>query len=64
MLTSEELARAGSRIEGAQKYGIDLTLLIEQLRRTPAERASKLQRAARSLEKVRGIARSSRWTRV
>jgi hypothetical protein len=30
------------------------------LRRTPAERASKLQRAARSLEKVRGIARRRR----
>jgi hypothetical protein len=69
VLTAEELARAeqrlrnpapGSRIEAAQKYGVDLTLLIEQLRRTPAERASKLQRAARSLEKVRGIARRRR----
>ena len=46
-LTPEELARAearlrnpapGSRIEAAKKYGIDLTLLIGQLRLTPAER--------------------------
>ena len=45
-MTPEEFARAaeklqkpapGSRIEMAQKYGIDLTLLIEQLRLTPEE---------------------------
>jgi hypothetical protein len=47
----------GSRIEAAKKFGIDLTLLIEQLRRTPAERARQLQEASESLEKVRGIAR-------
>jgi hypothetical protein len=44
-LTPEELARAeksllhpapGSRIEAAQNYGVDLTLLVEQLRLTPA----------------------------
>jgi hypothetical protein len=63
--TPEEFARAqrrlleplpGSRIEAAKNYGIDLSLLIEQLRLTPAERARKLQRAANSLERVRGIA--------
>jgi len=46
-LTPEEFERAaerlrnpapGSRIEAAKKYGIDLTLLIEQLRLTPEER--------------------------
>ena len=46
-LTPEQLARAqerllhpppGSRIEAAKNYGIDLTLLIEQLRLTPEER--------------------------
>ena len=65
-LTPEELEQAtaklrnpapGSRIEAAQKYGIDLSLLIEQLRLTPAERARELQIAAQSLEKVRGLAR-------
>jgi hypothetical protein len=65
-LTPEELARAehrlrnpapGSRIEAAKKSGIDLTLLIEQLRLAPDERARKLQRASQSLDKVRGIAR-------
>ena len=65
-LTPEQLARAenrllhpahGSRIEAARNYGIDLTLLLEQLRLTPAERASKLELAAAALESVRGIAR-------
>ena len=65
-LTPEQLARAeqrllhpapGSRIEAARNYGIDLTLLVEQLRLTPAERAGKLELASTALEQVRGIAR-------
>jgi hypothetical protein len=65
-LTAEEFERAaaclrnparGSRFAEAKRYGIDLTLLIEQLRLTPAERGAKLERATKSLEKVRGIAR-------
>ena len=65
-LTSEQFALArerlshpapGSRIEAARRYGIDLTLLAEQLRLTPAERARKLERASKALEKVRGVAR-------
>ena len=65
-MTPQELARAeqrlrdpapGSRIEAARDYGIDLTLLIEQLRLTPAERARKLERASTALEQVRGVAR-------
>ncbi len=65
-LTPEQLARAedrlrnprpGSRIEAAKNYGVDLTLLIEQLRLTPAERIRKLEQATDALEKLRGIAR-------
>ncbi len=65
-LTSDELSRAerallqparGSRIEAARDYGVDLTLLLEQLRLTPAERARKLEIASTILEQVRGIAR-------
>jgi hypothetical protein len=65
-LTPEQLKRAeerlrhpapGSRIEAARDFGIDLTLVIGQLRLTPTERVRKLQRAATSLERVRGIAR-------
>ena len=68
-LPPERLARAeewlrnpppGSRAAAAREYGIDLTLLITQLRLTPAERAEKLQRAARVIDKVRGAARKSK----
>jgi hypothetical protein len=68
-LTAEQRARAearlrnpepGSRIEAAAKYGIDLGLLIEQLRLTPAERAGKAESASIAIEQVRGIARKRR----
>jgi hypothetical protein len=54
-LTPEQLARAeerllhpapGSRIEVAGRHGVDLTLLVEELRLTPAERARKLEMAS------------------
>ncbi len=47
----------GSRIEAAREYGIDLTLLVERLRKTPEERVRELQRAAQGLEAIRGRAR-------
>jgi hypothetical protein len=68
-LTPAQLARAeacllhparGGRIEAARNYGVDLTLLIEQLRLTPAERARKLENASTAMELVRGIARRQR----
>lgn len=46
----------GGRIEFARDYGIDLTLLVERLRKTPEERVRDLQRAAAALEAVRGKA--------
>ncbi len=66
-LTPEQFARAefrlrnpppGSRLEAAQKHGIDLTLLIEQLRLTPAERVSRMLSAVEAAESVRGAARN------
>jgi hypothetical protein len=56
----------GSRIEAAKNYGVDLTLLIEQLRLTPAERARKLEDAAAEPAKYRSPAvspkvSSRRW---
>ena len=65
-MTPEQFARAaerlrnpapGSRIEAAKKFGIDLTLLISQLQRTPEERLRKLEEVSTELEEVRGIAR-------
>jgi hypothetical protein len=49
--------RPGSRIEAAQNFGIDLTLLIEKLRLTPAERVRRMHPAANAAEQVRGAAR-------
>jgi hypothetical protein len=68
-LTPSELARAeerlrhpspGSRIEAAQKFGIDLTLLIENLRLSPAERVAAMHQAVVAAEQVRGAARRLR----
>jgi len=65
-LTPEEFERAaerlrnpapGSRIEAAKKYGIDLTLLIEQLRLTPEERLRKLEQASEAARQIQGAAR-------
>ena len=65
-LTPEEFARAearlrhpapGSRIEAAQKAGVDLTLLIEQLRLSPAERVERMLEVCRAAEMLRGAAR-------
>jgi hypothetical protein len=65
-LTPEEFQRAaarlrnpapGSRIEAAKKFGIDLTLLIENLRLSPAERVERLHEACTVMEEVRGAAR-------
>jgi hypothetical protein len=50
----------GGRIEAAKKYGIDMSLLIEQLRLTPAERAEKMESASEAVEQMRGIARRRR----
>ena len=59
MFTAEERLRnppPGSRVEAARDYGIDLTLLIERLRKTPEERVRDLQSAIDGLEKIRGKA--------
>ena len=66
-LTPEQLARAeerlrhpapGSRIEAAQRFGIDLSLVIAQLRLTPAERVRQMHDLAELAEQVRGTRRS------
>ena len=60
MSAAEERLRnpaPGSRVEAARDFGIDLTLLIERLRKTPEERVRDLQSAIDGLEKIRGKAR-------
>lgn len=47
---------SGGRIEAARAHGVDLTLLVERLCKTPEERVRDLQRAADGLEAMRGKA--------
>lgn len=44
----------GSRIEAAKKFCIERTLLISQLRLTPAERARQMREVCQIAENVRG----------
>ena len=68
-LTPEQLARAekllrnppaGSPIEAAREFGIDLTLVISQLRLIPEERVRARHEASVVAEMVRGAARHKR----
>jgi hypothetical protein len=47
----------GSAAARARDFGIDLTLLIERLKRTPEERLDDLQRVMRSLAEARQSAK-------
>lgn len=50
----------GSRIEAARARGVDLTLLIAQLRLTPAERVRHMHDLSTLADEVRGAARRGR----
>ena len=43
--------RPGSKIAAARDYGIDLTMLVENLRLTPAERIKRNDDAVNAVEK-------------
>ena len=47
----------GSRIDVARDFGVDLNLLIANLRLTPAECVRRMHAACVSAEQIRGIAR-------
>jgi hypothetical protein len=53
----------GGRIAAARDFGIDLTLLVERLRKTPDERVRDLQQAIKGLEAMRGKARGGAGAR-
>lgn len=68
-LTGSALARAierlrnpipGGKVEAAKEFGVDITLLIEQIKLSPAERAKRMHAVAQTAESVRGIARKRR----
>jgi hypothetical protein len=43
----------GSKLAEAKEYGIDLTLLVSNLKRTPTERAERLVAGAETLRALR-----------
>ncbi|MBI3698022.1 MAG: hypothetical protein HY238_24700 [Acidobacteria bacterium] len=49
----------GGAIAAARDFGIDLSVLIERLRRTPEERLCDLQQVITFHEQIRGVARAS-----
>lgn len=55
--------RPGSKIAEAVRYGLDLTLVVENLRRTPQERLERLQGAMISVEKLRQAMEASKAKR-
>lgn len=44
-------------MEAAKEFGVDLTLLMEQIKLSPAERARRMHALAQAAEAVRGVAR-------
>ena len=44
-------------MEAASEFGVDVTLLIEQIKLSPAERARHMHALAQTVESVRGAAR-------
>lgn len=49
----------GSAIEAAQQFGVNLTLILERLWLTPAQRVANLQQAMIDLANIRGLARKT-----
>lgn len=52
--------KPGGKIAAVREYGIDLTLIAENMRLSPEERLRKLQQAMVSFEKLRLEAANSR----
>ena len=52
--------KPGSKIAAAKEFGIDLTLLVRQLRLTPEERLNELQSAMESFESFADEAQKAR----
>lgn len=68
-LTGPQLARAierllhpipGGKVEAAKEFGVDITLLIGQMKLSPAERARRMHALAQTAESARGAARKRR----
>jgi hypothetical protein len=51
--------KPGSKVAAAKEFGIDLTLNLENLRRTPTERLLQLEDFSRSMEKLQRSGRNT-----
>lgn len=47
-------------MEAAKSFGVDISILVEQLKLSPAERARRMHLLAQSAEALRGRARRRR----
>ena len=47
----------GGKVEAAREFGADVSLLIEQIKLSPAERARRMHALAQIAESARGTAR-------
>ncbi len=56
--------KSGSKAAAAQEFGIDLTLLVRQLRLTPEERLNELQSAMESFDEFARQAQLSRKSKA
>lgn len=61
--TSEETVPAEPYYGEQNEDGIDLSLIRENLKLTPAQRLAKMQRAAASMSELRNAARNIRLSR-
>ncbi|MFN7935097.1 MAG: hypothetical protein U0R19_17335 [Bryobacteraceae bacterium] len=49
----------GGKVEAAREFGVDLSLLVEQLKLSPAERANRMHALAQAAASARGTARKT-----
>jgi len=52
--------KSGSKIAAARDYGIDLTLLVSNLRQTPEQRLRDNEKAINDLNRLRDAVRTQR----
>ena len=50
----------GGKVEAARDFGVDVTLPIEQIKLSPAERVRRMHELAQTVEAVRGAAGKSK----
>lgn len=52
--------KPGGKVEAACQFGVDVTLLIEQIKLSPADRARRMHSLAAAAESLRGSAKKAK----